>query len=202
MSTRIEIKSAGGGGASISTATLMRTGETTSYRTGDDADTSSEGRATDFLTLASNNPFGNTFRFTDDVGTQIFANDIVIDWSTFNGTTVLGWRKTASVPIVWNDAIDESLTLVIAGFTNWRVPNRNEIFSLGNPIESRALNYFPFNNTSNYYFWSSTTQQSILTNAWVLRNQVNGTIDGRSKTATATVYYAVRTFTVTGTTLT
>ena len=189
------------GGASVG-ATLMKTAQVVSYRVGDDADTSSEGRETDFLTLASNNPFGNTFRFTDDVGTQIFANDIVIDWSTFNGTTVLGWRKTASVTIVWNDAIDESLTLVIAGFTNWRVPNRNEIFSLGNPIESRALNYFPFNNTSNYYFWSSTTQHSILTNAWALRNQVNGSIDGRSKTAGATVYYAVRTFTVTGTTLT
>lgn len=189
------------GGASVG-ATLMKTAQVVSYRVGDDADTSSEGRETDFLTLASNNPFGNTFRFTDDVGTQIFANDIVIDWSTFNGTTVLGWRKTASVTIVWNDAIDESLTLVIAGFTNWRVPNRNEIFSLGNPIESRALNYFPFNNTSNYYFWSSTTQHSILTNAFALRNQVNGSIDGRSKTAGATVYYAVRTFTVTGTTLT
>jgi hypothetical protein len=34
-----------------STATLMRTGQTTVYRTGDDADTSSEGRPTDFLTL-------------------------------------------------------------------------------------------------------------------------------------------------------
>jgi hypothetical protein len=34
-----------------STATLMRTGQTTVYRTGDDADTSSEGRATDFFTL-------------------------------------------------------------------------------------------------------------------------------------------------------
>ena len=62
-----------GGGASISTATLMRTGATTSYRTGDDSDTSSEGRATDFFTLAENNPFGTTDRFTDEIGTQTYA---------------------------------------------------------------------------------------------------------------------------------
>ena len=44
------------GGSSVG-ATLMRTGLTTSYRTGDDSDTSSEGRATDVLTLDSVNPF-------------------------------------------------------------------------------------------------------------------------------------------------
>ena len=47
-------------------ATLMKTGQTTSYRTGDDGDLEA-GRATDFFTLASNNPFGNTNRFTDEL---------------------------------------------------------------------------------------------------------------------------------------
>ena len=44
MSTRIEIKSAGSGGASISTATLMQTGQTVLFRTGDDVDRNSESR--------------------------------------------------------------------------------------------------------------------------------------------------------------
>ena len=47
-------------------ATLMKTGQTTSYRTGDDGDIEA-GRATDFFTLSTNNPFGNTNRFTDEL---------------------------------------------------------------------------------------------------------------------------------------
>jgi hypothetical protein len=86
----IEVPS--GGGAPVG-ATLMKTGQTTSYRTGDDADTSSEGRATDFFTLASNNPFGTTARFTDELGGSTYTNNIVIDWSTYDGSTVLGYYR-------------------------------------------------------------------------------------------------------------
>jgi hypothetical protein len=73
-------------------ATLMKTGQTTSYRTGDDGDLE-EGRATDFFTLATNNPFGNTNRFTDELGGSTYTNNIVIDWSTYDniGGTVLGY---------------------------------------------------------------------------------------------------------------
>ena len=44
------------------------------------------GRATDFFTLATNNPFGNTNRFTDELGGSTYANNIVIDWSTYDVT--------------------------------------------------------------------------------------------------------------------
>ena len=47
-----------------STATLMKTGQTTSFRTGDDGDLEA-GRNVSFTVLAENNPFGNTNRFTD-----------------------------------------------------------------------------------------------------------------------------------------
>jgi hypothetical protein len=54
---------------SRSTAQLMKTGQTTSYRTGDDGDLEA-GRNVSFTTLAENNPFGNTNRFTDEIGGQ------------------------------------------------------------------------------------------------------------------------------------
>ena len=62
-------------------ATLMKTGQTTSYRTGDDGDIEA-GRATDFLTLEYNNPFGNTNRFTKTDGTAgtIGVVQWIIDW--------------------------------------------------------------------------------------------------------------------------
>ena len=62
-------------------ATILKTGQSVSFRTGDDGDIEA-GRATSFLTLASNNPFGNTNRFTDILGGQTYATAVVIDWST------------------------------------------------------------------------------------------------------------------------
>jgi len=81
-----------------STAKLMKTGQTTSYRTGDDGDLEA-GRNTSFTVLAENNPFGNTNRFTDELGGSTYTNNIVIDWSTYDGSTVLGWRRTVSTTL-------------------------------------------------------------------------------------------------------
>jgi len=95
---------------SRSTAKLMKTGQTTSYRTGDDGDLEA-GRNTSFTVLAENNPFGNTNRFTDELGTQTYTKNIVIDWSTYDGSTVLGWRRTVSTTLTWNNAIDNALAV-------------------------------------------------------------------------------------------
>ena len=202
MGTRIEIIAAGGGGASISTATLMRTGETTSYRTGDDADTSSEGRATDFFTLAENNPFGTTDRFTDELGTQTYTNNIVIDWSTFNGSTVLGYRRTRNgVNVNWNVAIDDSLLVSIGTFTTgWRLPNINELNNLLN-WTTTGINYSPLNIGTNgsISIWCSTTNPAAATQAYRL-NYAN-VLAPANKTGSAH-YIPCRTFTVTGTILT
>ena len=63
---------AGGGGEAPVGAMPLKTNQTTSYATGDDGDLQS-GRATDFFTLASNYPFGNTSRFTYIDGTQTYT---------------------------------------------------------------------------------------------------------------------------------
>ena len=59
---------------------LMKTGQTTSYRTGDDGDLE-KGRDANFLTLSGNNPYGNTTRFLDELGGTSFTNKIVINSS-------------------------------------------------------------------------------------------------------------------------
>jgi len=79
--------------AALTTAKLMKTGQTTSYRTGDDGDLE-RGRNVSFTVLAENNPFGNTNRFTDELGGQTYTNNIVIDLSTYDGSNVFGWRWT------------------------------------------------------------------------------------------------------------
>ena len=179
-------------------ATLMKTGQTTSYRTGDDGDIEA-GRATSFTVLASNNPFGNTNRFTSELGTQTYTNNIVIDWSTYNGTDVLGYYRTVSATnITWNAAIDAALALSVVGFTSgWRLPNKREMENIFNYSLSFGISYSPFN-FPNSAIWISTTYQAATTIAymhsgsWINLNAKSGA-DGR--------WIACRNFTVTGTTL-
>ena len=181
-------------------ATLMKTGQTTSYRTGDDGDLEA-GRATDFFTLASNNPFGNTNRFTDELGGSTYTNNIVIDWSTYNGVNVLGYYKGSSTTNrQWNDAIDWGLSLSVGTFTsNWRLLNRNELFNIVNDGVTTYTDYAPFNLAVDNY-WSSTTMANSTTlKAYFVGSQ--GTI-ARSAITGSFKTIATRTFTVTGTTLT
>ena len=200
MSTRIDIKPVSEPPVG---ATLMKTGQTTSYRTGDDGDIEA-GRATSFTVLASNNPFGNTNRFTDELGTQTYTNNIVIDWSTYDGHTVLGIsRVVVATGQTWNNAVDGSLSYSVGTFTSgWRLPNIREIFNLLNFVndQNNLLNYSPLNlSSSGRVYWSSTTIIGVTTFAYAFNNI--GLTSQQLKTSTFT-YFRVRTFTVTGTTLT
>jgi hypothetical protein len=187
---------------SRSTAKLMKTGQTTSYRTGDDGDLEA-GRNVDFTTLAENNPFGNANRFTDELGGSTYTNNIVIDWSTYDGSTVLGWRRTTNgVDITWNNAIDGALTVSIGTFTTgWRLPNIYELFLLNIMDSLRGLNYPPFNNNTNEIFWSSTTSHPTTTQAYAINNATKISTGTAKTTASGQRYIPCRTFTVTGTTL-
>lgn len=179
-------------------ATLMKTGQTTSYRTGDDGDIEA-GRATSFLVLASNNPFGNTNRFTDELGTQTYTKNIVIDWSTYNGSTVLGYYRVVNASdVTWNTAIDSAAALSIVGFTTgWRLPNKREIENVCNYQLTSLLNYSPFN--LNNVIWVSTTYLASTTLAYTLSQSW---VNLSSKSGLGGRWIAVRNFTVTGTTLT
>jgi hypothetical protein len=193
-------------------ATLMKTGQTTSYRTGDDGDLEA-GRATDFFTLASNNPFGNTNRFTDELGGSTYTNNIVIDWSTYDGSTVLGWDRRINltgtyVSVAWATAIDNAFAHSVGTFTNgWRLPNSIEQFSLFWHTNSSGgtndgMSYAPFNLTGNVAIWSSTSYPPSPTTGAQLLNWRSRHIAFQNKVNLAAGYMACRTFTVTGTTLT
>lgn len=183
-------------------ATLMKTGQTTSYRTGDDGDIEA-GRATNFTTLASNNPFGNTNRFTDELGGTTYTNRIRIDWSTYNGSNVLGYYQLSS-PLLqtWNQSIDWAYLLSVSTFTSgWRLPNINELMNLMNWSLSANLNYSPFSLASISH-WTSTTNNNDTASALIVISNSTNSLLNYAKTNTRNTYFAVRTFTVTGTTLT
>jgi hypothetical protein len=177
-----------------STATVPMTGQTTVYRTGDDASTKAAiGRPTDFLTLDAA-PLHNdgsatlnttTNRFTDTLGGSTYADDIVLDWSTWNGSTLNGWYKEDFVTLIletWNNAIDNALSLNVAGFTTWRIPTIKELVNIMSYNLGSVFNYAPFNNTTLTVVWSSTTQAEATSNALV---RSSTTIIGRSKGSTS-----------------
>jgi len=203
MSTRIEIiQSSSPPAVTRSTATLMKTGQTVSYLTGDDGDLQ-EGRETDWFTLDTNNPFGNTNRFTDVLGGATYTDNILIDWSTYNGSTVLalafdnfllsGFDTLANHIILAN-------SYSLGGFTGWRIPNFNELWNFMKKGDVNLLNYSPINYTGVNIFASSTRATS--TSIFCCRvDQPNNNFIANPNTSSSRPIL-VRTFTVTGTTLT
>lgn len=183
----------------IDSAQLLRTFQTAPYAVGDDG-TLQIGRLVDWFTLNSNNPFGNTNRWTDELGGQTYANNIVIDWSTFNGAIVLGYYRVILNYGNWATSVPLVPSLSVATFTSgWRMTNQHELWNILYRNVTPAYNYAPFNFNTIKYFWTSTTHtdgvQAIID---------QGTYYGLSPFAKSFVLptLACRNFTVTGTTLT
>lgn len=190
------------------------TGQLTSYRTGDDAwrvanlpyaapPTNPTHIATlvDNVTLAQNNAFGNTFRFTDQAGNKginypiatgadLLTTDTLIDhytgleWGVRNAQT--GNNKN------WETAIDECLALNVQGFDDWYLPNTQEWLSVtdfnGNGL---GLNVIFAVGARNH--WSSTTDFGNTTYATILNiTSSTSSMINRNTKVTNRNYFPVR----------
>jgi hypothetical protein len=182
-------------------AKLMKTGQTTSYRTGDDGDIEA-GREDSFFVLKENNPFGNANRFTDELGGATYTNNIVIDWSTFDGLSVLGYYRTLIANNTWENVIDACVALSIGSFNSgWRLVNRTELNNIVNGDVLHATNYAPFNiDTSTHNIWMNMTMHTYPAYSKIM--QQYGDFSYKIKSDTSIYGIAVRTFSVSGTTLT
>ena len=142
----------------------LQTGATTSYATGDDGDLQ-RGRLVNLLTLPYNNGFGTTDRFTDELGTQTYTNNVIIDWSTWGGgTDVLGFIFTPNSDIhtggrSWTDWM-AGQPYTTNGFGDWYVVNPNEVLHLYDITTSNGLTYAPFNvgTAGGNEIWTSLSQ--------------------------------------------
>lgn len=181
---------------------LMKTGQTTSNVSGDDGETQ-EGREVDFTTLSSNNPFGNTNRFTDTTGGQTYTNTIVIDWSTYNQANgdVLGYQTNFVLsPSYTTFANSKSIcdALTIDGYSGWRQCNWNELFNVCQ-INKASFNYPPFNYLGVNLLWCSNTLTSA---EGITFRPDNFTVAKPNIAANSGRPFPVRTFNWNGTTLT
>jgi hypothetical protein len=88
--------------------------------------------------------------------------------------TGLMWAKNANLPNGtrnWYQAVDDCNNLNLCGYTDWRLPNVNELESLINANEPNSatwLNAQGFTNVQAYDYWSSTTGASNPDGAWIV----------------------------------
>ena len=138
-------------------ATLLKTNQTVSYTANDDGATQ-RGRSTSFLVLPSNNPFGNTNRFTNKTGGSTYTTPVTYDWSTYNGTTVLAYYfgDMSSTRSLANQCA-QYVNTTYDGLRGWYLTNMQEMINIldWGRLANYQLNYPPFNTTLRY-FWVST----------------------------------------------
>lgn len=116
-----------------------------------------------FITLKENNAFGNTNRFTDINGLQVYADHYIIDH-----LTGLGWYSQDSATYNWGTIILRAYNATDLGYTDWRIPNMSELLSIRNLNPGSApYAYAPL--LTHFYqignFWSSTTNPTSSANA-------------------------------------
>jgi len=192
----------GGSGAVPVGASIMKTNQTVSYRQGDDGDLEA-GRETDFFTLASQNPFNTLERFTDELGGQTYTNKIIIDWSTYDGSNVLGYSDLLPSN-TWDNMIDNCNSLTVGTYTSgWRLANTRELYNISNfgvfPHTYTPINIFNGGATMSF-IWESTSAPYSPTSYAGAYNWNYCNLFWRSKTSSYPGM-PVRNFTVNGTIL-
>ena len=87
------------------------------------------------------------------------VNEIVIDTDTG-----LIWQKTYVSSKKWQEALDYCENLIYAGYSDWRLPNKDELITLINYDRVNPASDFP--NMPSRSFWSSTTKTRSTDEAW------------------------------------
>ncbi len=183
---------------------LARTGQITSYAAGDDGD----------LQKGAVWPDWPDNRFTNADGTTPINGSVVVDQ-----LTGLMWTKDGNAPgpqecnpgvnKSWQTALDYVSCLntnSYLGYTDWRLPNINELDSLANleyhpEYMSSWLNGQGFVNVQFYYYWSSTTSAGNALQAWEVF-MGDGSLPLCQDKSTAYAVWPVRTGTATAPALT
>ena len=89
------------------------------------------------------------------------------DGTVTDTVTGLMWQQATDGSMNWEAAISHCEALSLAGYDDWRLPNRRELrsivdYSRYNPAIDTAV----FPGTVSFYYWSSTTGVGSMSGAW------------------------------------
>jgi hypothetical protein len=180
----------------------MFSGQETVYRTGDEGSMFAAGfftynptigpnsvlaRLVDFTTLAQNNVFGNTLRFTDRTGAAAASsgNRFIQDHYVGVEYYVLNTWLTAAD---WNAAVDAGVAInATLGETGWFTPNDRLLDNVTNDNSAAFASGAPFSIPGAQPVWTSSTTPGNTANAKNL-SLVSGAIGGASKALSTYIY--------------
>jgi hypothetical protein len=161
-------------------ADLPETGQTTCY-TAAGATTPCAGTGQDGdlkAGVAWPNP-----RFT--VGTGV-----TVDCVTDNLTGLMWVQAPSATAATWANALTSANNLMLCGFSDWRLPNVNELESL---VNSETTDPAAFLNTQGFtgvqadFYWSSSSYAGIAALAWIV-SMSDGNVFAGSKASSVFVW--------------
>jgi hypothetical protein len=119
-----------------------------------------------FVTMAANNAFGNTSRFTDEAGVASTANTNTSSGLVIDHLTGLMWYGIASAGMTWNDAIDAAVASTQGGYSNWYLPPKtisDDLLKVG--ANTTGVPGFMISDIN--LNWTGSTRVAITTFAYV-----------------------------------
>ena len=115
-----------------------------------------------------NTSYTNTFGEDNDYTIYAPAFSAISNGTTIDLQTSLMWQVKDGGEMTITDAEIYCDTLTIGGFTDWRLPNPSESFSILNHQNvNPALNSSIFTLTAAEYWWTSARQANDTTKIWV-----------------------------------
>lgn len=181
---------------------VLWSGQSTSYATGDEGTMYGAGWfdytrpvyplryaeiGSSWTTLASNNLWENTNRFTDRTGAQTYSDRIIQD----HLTGLEYYVPTSLSAINWTNAISAAVALSYGGNSDWRIPPMNVLQTVVNHASGTLLNFAPFNITG-VAVWTATTTPGSTSAA--LPMLATGAYQSTNKTSTSPVAIYCRRF--------
>ena len=91
------------------------------------------------------------------------------------GDEGLGWFRVNRGNKPWATALTDAAADTSAGFSDWFIPNVNQLFSLYNAGTTNPFNYTPINGfgSINLQFWTSTTVETATFRATIVNDVLN-----------------------------
>lgn len=141
---------------------VPKTGQTTSYRTGDDGDYQL-GVLPEWAPAYGNSGAYTVYGWSGPRFTAHGDGTVTDNWTRLMWTTNANHGSKS-----WDDAIDYCNSYSLAGYNDWRLPNINELHSLIDLSWSDPAlpDGHPFTGVQLVHYWSSTTQAHYPNNAW------------------------------------
>ncbi len=154
----------GAGSANPAPAPVRKTGQTASYRAGDDGD------------LEPGAPWPSP-RFVNNGDGTVTDNLTGLMW--LQNASAFGFKD-------WNTAIDTCDGLVFADYDDWRLPSLAELESLVDFSQSQPIvpAGHPFTGVQSSYYWSGTTYAADTNRAWYVYFYSSGNVFADGKTDT------------------